>query len=562
MIASVGQYLASRLASIGIKEYFAVPGDYNLILLDEILKNQSLQMINCCNELNASYAADGYARINGVAACVVTFGVGGLSAINGIAGAYAENLPVIIISGAPNTNSIQRREDVHHTTGTTDHSYVRRIFKEVCATTQCIISPDKAPLQIDYAIEKAISLSKPVYIDISCNIANHPSKIISERTFSKFITSDNISKHQAIECISEKINNAVKPVIIAGSGCRSEDTGSLVEELSWHSNIPIAIMPDAKGFISEDHPNYMGLYWGPVSSENVCEIVESSDCYIFIGANVNDYTTSGYRNNISKENLININTYDCSLSDRYFTRININEIISELPNKIKKNDAALEQFKRLNVFDKNPKINLENATSAPVTRQYVIESIQDNLTDDHLVLVETGDAWFNGLELKLPKKARFEIQMQYGSIGWSVGATLGAQVALKGTKRVIALIGDGSFQMTAQELSTMIRYELNPIIILMNNNSYGIEVQIHDGPYNEINDWKYAELVEVFRGQNERANSKVVKTEVEMRNALEEAVKNNTLSLIEVKIEKDDCNKRLLQWGKYVAEYNSREPEQ
>ena len=88
---TIGSYLANRLAQIGLKHHFVVPGDYNLLLLDQLLSNQEMQQIGCANELNASFAAEGYARANGAAACVVTFSVGALSAFNGIGGAYAED---------------------------------------------------------------------------------------------------------------------------------------------------------------------------------------------------------------------------------------------------------------------------------------------------------------------------------------------------------------------------------------------------------------------------------------------------------------------------------------
>ena len=129
-MTTVGTYLAQRLQELGLTHYFAIPGDYNLELLDEMLKNKSLQMINCCNELNAGYAADGYARINGVSALAVTYSVGGLSAVNAVAGAYAENLPVIVISGGPNTNSVQDAEILHHTLATENYSFVRDIFAQ------------------------------------------------------------------------------------------------------------------------------------------------------------------------------------------------------------------------------------------------------------------------------------------------------------------------------------------------------------------------------------------------------------------------------------------------
>ena len=170
-MTTVGTYLAQRLEESGVSDYFAIPGDYNLSLLDEFLKNKSLHMINCCNELNAGYAADGYARVKGVSALVVTYSVGGLSAINAVAGAYAENLPVIVISGGTNTNSVQDAEILHHTLATENYSFVRDMYAHITAHQIFIHRPSDAPMQIDTAIAIALETKKPVYIEIACNIA-------------------------------------------------------------------------------------------------------------------------------------------------------------------------------------------------------------------------------------------------------------------------------------------------------------------------------------------------------------------------------------------------------
>ena len=114
MTYTVGSYLAARLTQIGLKHHFVVPGDYNLVLLDQLLASKDLQQIGCCNELNCGFAAEGYARANGAAAAVVTYSVGTLSAFNAMGGAYAENLPVILVSGAPNTNDRATEHLLHH----------------------------------------------------------------------------------------------------------------------------------------------------------------------------------------------------------------------------------------------------------------------------------------------------------------------------------------------------------------------------------------------------------------------------------------------------------------
>jgi indolepyruvate decarboxylase len=198
--------------------------------------------------------------------------------------------------------------------------------------------------------------------------------------------------------------------------------------------------------------------------------------------------------------------------------------------------------------------------NGPVSTRYLFGQIQKLLSKNYGLLAETGDSWFNCMRLNLPEECPFEIQMQYGSIGWSVGALLGMQAALHDKKRVIACIGDGSFQMSAQEVSTIIRYGYKPILFLLNNAAYTIEVQIHDGPYNVINNWRYAELINVYAGEQSGAKAFTVSSNQQLLDAIDEAVKTDALCFIEVFLDKDDCNKNLLEWGSRVATYNSRPP--
>lgn len=320
----------------------------------------------------------------------------------------------------------------------------------------------------------------------------------------------------------------------------------------------MAAMPDAKGFISEQHPNFIGIYWGPVSSSGCAEIIDSSDAYLLIGPNENDYTTVGYVWGINPHKSIKTTKGGVIIGETVYTNIFMNDFLRELSKKLKFNDASYKAYKR--IAEETVVYPELDQPDAPLSSRYLFGQIQKMLSDKKALLAETGDSWFNCMRLSLPEGCPFEIQMQYGSIGWSVGALLGMQAALHNQKRVIACIGDGSFQMTAQEISTMIRYGYKPIIFLMNNACYTIEVQIHDGPYNVINNWRYAELVNVFRGEQSNAKSFVVKTNKELLTAIKQAEKTDALCFIEVFLDKDDCNKNLLEWGSRVANYNSRPP--
>ena len=140
--ASLGRHLARRLVQVGVSDVFAVPGDFNLTLLDHLIAEPGLRLVGCCNELNAGYAADGYARARGVGACAVTFTVGGLSVLNAIAGAYSENLPVICIAGGPNSNDYGTNRILHHTIGLPDFSQELRCFQTVtCHQVRPRVSP-------------------------------------------------------------------------------------------------------------------------------------------------------------------------------------------------------------------------------------------------------------------------------------------------------------------------------------------------------------------------------------------------------------------------------------
>jgi TPP-dependent 2-oxoacid decarboxylase len=248
---------------------------------------------------------------------------------------------------------------------------------------------------------------------------------------------------------------------------------------------------------------------------------------------------------------------DCVvLPDQTYSNVAMREFLTELAGGLHHNGKSLVAFKRIE--EKNPQVAV-GAPETPLTTRQLFARIQHLLIPECALIAETGDSWFNAMRLAMPSGSRFEIQMQYGSIGWSVGAALGYCLGSP-ARKVIACIGDGSFQLTAQEISTIIRYGAKPIIFLINNGGYTIEVEIHDGPYNTINNWKYAQLVEVFNGGGGNGWGCRVTTEGELDAAIAQALVHDGPSLIEVQIDRDDCSKNLLEWGGHVAKNNGRRP--
>jgi len=558
MTYTVGSYLAARLSQIGLKHHFAVAGDFNLVLLDQLLTNKNLQQIYCSNELNCGYSAEGYARAQGASAAVVTFSVGALSAFNAIAGAYAENLPVILVSGAPNTNDRATEHVLHHTLGTHDFSYQLEIAKKITCAAVSITSAVDAPDQIDYAIRTALRERKPAYIDIACNIAAAPcaapgpiSAVINEEP------SDRETLEAAVAAAADFLRGKQKPVLLIGSKLRAAGAEKQAIALADALGCSVAVMAAAKSFFPEDHPQFAGIYWGEISAPGAREIVDWSDGVVCIGTIFNDYSTVGWTAMPSGPGVLTADLKRVHLEGHDFSRIHLRDFLSALARKVEKRDATMIEYARIR--SERPPENPAKP-DAKLMRAEVVRQIRPLISTDTTVIAETGDSWFNGMALKLPGGARFEIEMQWGSIGWSVPATFGYAMGAP-SRRVIALIGDGSFQLTAQEVAQMIRQKLPVIIFLINNHGYTIEVEIHDGPYNNIKNWDYAGLIEAFNAEDGRGRGLRATNGAELTEAIEAALANRDgPTLIECVIDRDDCTSDLISWGRLVAAANARPP--
>lgn len=514
-------------------------------------------MIGCCNELNAGYAVDGYCReTGGLGVGMVTYCVGGLSIINAVAGAYSEDLPFLMISGGPNTNDSFQHHLIHHTIGERDIYQSHKCFEPVVSKTFVIRHIDDVAEMVDGAIDHCLRERKPVYLEVPCNLVRQMIPAPTPITFGVQRESDPEALDSAVEDILRHIDLSVKPVLVAGPKLK---VSKAIEEFTTFAEAfgcGVASSPDAKGVFNEDHPSYMGTWWTGISSPHVSQVVCSSDLMIFAGPIFNDYTTTGWSSLLPRNKIIDIQPNYVTVCGVRYGNVRMADVLDRL-SKVPSKPFSLETFQRYREADvdggKAPPKSKEPLKLSEFRRQ-----LQEYLSTDTSLVVETGDSWFIGQFLKLPEGCRYHVQMQYGSIGWSVGATLGVALASGDSRRVIALIGDGSFQMTAQEVSTMIRQGVKCTILLLNNKGYTIEVEIHDGPYNDTKNWDYAQLVDTFNAEDGNGLGLKAKTAQELADALEKADKHDGLALIEVALDRDDCTEELLLWGAKVASSNGR----
>ena len=537
---TVGRYLFQRLESLGVQHIFGVPGDYVLDLMD-VLTATPIELVCNCNELNAGYAADAYARLRGIGAVCVTYGVGGFSLLNAVVGAYAERVPLVVISGAP--NSAMRHDNnllLHHTTG--DYNLQFSIMEKVTVAAEILSDASQAANQIDRALAACLQYKRPVYIEIPTDMVYQPCIEPATRPAAVAKLTNREALQEAVAEAVELLGTAQRPVILAGVEFHRFDLEDKLLKLLEVTGYPIATTMLGKSCISEMHPQFIGNYIGGLSQEYIRDRIENADCLLCLGAIMSDMNLGAYTAKLDDYKLINANSEKVKIKHHFYQPIYLGDfidgLIEHLNHKapetlnIKPSSYSLSQ-----AFTPRPEEKLTNV------RFY--ERVNHFLEDESIVIADTGDAIIATMDLLMREKTNFIGQAFYLSIGYSIPACLGAAMA-EPTRRPIVFVGDGAFQMTVQELSTIIRHKLNPIIFLINNDGYTIERVIQDGPYNDLQPWKYHQIPQTFG----KSWSCEVNTEGELEVALSKAKANtDCVSFIEIHLDRFDCSQGLIRLG-------------
>ncbi len=549
---TVGSYLVTRLKQLGVNQMFIVAGDYLFNFLDCALEND-LELICCCNELNAGYAADGYARVNGLSAVGLAFSVGEFSAINAIAGAYCEHVPVVVIGGSPALKYHHKPKHIHHSIET-DYLAAMKMYEEITVDCQFISDPQQAPKQIDQALQACLYHKRPVYISLPTDIIYHTCEAPGPFELSP-ANSHRETLVQAVEKAYQLLTKAKNPVIIGGPYLMSyllkEDYKDLVE----NSGFLCASLFSAKGIISEQHPQYMGIYQGKWGDPAICKIVEEADAVLLMGSNLNETDMGGFTAALSHDIMIEAKTDQVLIQHHKHTPVHINDFIKNLSKKFgeTKNQSKKTIKKH---FEYTPGQKMDKGRQVPMTTQFFFKKLAHFLRPDDIVVVDTGCAIFCCSQMQLPPDVLYIGQADYMSIGYGTPALLGVCTAAP-NRRTILLVGDGAFQETAQELSTIMRYNCKPIIFLLNNDGYTTERVIREAIYNDLQPWKYHQLPAVF-GDN--FWSCEVKQESDLEEALTRAEASQELSFIEIHLDRLDCGPMLQQLGETIKAARSKTP--
>lgn len=416
--------------------------------------------------MTTGYAADGYARVNGLGALVTTFGVGELSAINAMAGAYSEFVPVVHITGQPSTASQKNGMLLHHTLGNGDFNVFANMNAAVSVAVAKLSDPHEAATYIDSVLRECIIQSRPVYITLPTDLVAQ--KTDGERLKTPIDTSvpknEEEKEEYVVDVVLKYLHAAQKPIILVDACAIRHRVLEEVNDLVSKSGLPTFVAPMGKGAVDESKPNYGGVYAGDGSNANVKAHVESSDLILSIGSIKSDFNTTGFTYRIGRLNTIDFHSNYVAVRYSEYPGVGMKGVLRKV----------IRRMGKLNVTSP-PKLTNEphedkHMSKPEVTHEWLWPNVGQWLRDNDVIITETGTANFGIWETRFPKGVTALSQVLWGSIGYSLGACQGAALAARekdSTRRTVLFIGDGSFQLTVQELSTIIRNKLTPIMCVV-----------------------------------------------------------------------------------------------
>ncbi|KAJ4247442.1 hypothetical protein NW762_013117 [Fusarium torreyae] len=558
----VAEYLFQRLRQLDITAVHGVPGDYNLALLDYV-EPAGLMWVGNTNELNAGYAADGYARVKGVGAVITTFGVGELSAINAIAGAYAERAAVVHIVGIPSRSAQESRSLVHHTFGDGEYGRFAEMYRHVTVAQARLQDPRNIPEQIDWTLQQGLLHSRPVYIEVPVDVVD--ASISSEglsRPLSTPLYHANASTTAAVSKIKERISAAKQPLILVDGEVRPMKIVNQVQELIKATGWPTWITGYSKSLVDEGLPNFHGIYNGIFKSSKSSQFISQSDLILCFGPHFTFTNTFLFSSIPNLQATIQFKDTEVKFSDETIRDCPAAPLLTRLLRDL--DSLKMHKYDSYPDLDRDSLISFSDLQPGELIDQENMWRLLGNfLRPGDILMAECGTAGFGAGQIPLPPHARYFGPVTWASIGYMLPAAQGAALAQRElTKsnnwhnitntRTILLIGDGSFQMTAQELSTLVRHNLNTVVFLINNDGYTIERCLHGltQGYNDIASWRYLEAPRFF-GAPDGSFTRSVRNWGE----LEDVFKNTTvcdgqgLRMVEVIMDREDAPKGPLAEG-------------
>jgi indolepyruvate decarboxylase len=506
---TIGSLLMERLHGLGLRHIFGVPGDYVLTLC-QLIEESPIKLVGMTREDCAGFAADAYARIRGIGGICVTYCVGGLNTVNAVACAYAERSPVVLLTGSPGLAERVRNPYLHHMVR--DFSTQKEVFEKVTVASAVLDDPLTAAREIDRALAALMRYKRPIYLEIPRDLVHAPiepsaSALPEEK-------SEPGALAEAVAEVREMLAAARNPVLLVGAEVHRFHLQDDVSRLAERMNIPVASTLLGKSVIREDHPLFVGVYGGLIGRDEVQQFVDEADCLLMLGSILTDIEDLGAHSPLLEEGRAIHATADAiRVKHHRYDGVRFEDFVHALV-------AA-----PMPSFQSRPLPTLRSVTpetltmTEPATLRGLFSHLESLLDAKMLVVADIGEALFAGADLRVHKSAEFISPAYYTSMGFAVPASVGVGFA-DPSLRPIALVGDGAFQMTGTELSTCLRYGQSPVVVILNNRGYSTEREILDGPFNDVNEWRYERICDLVGG----GIGHLASTHGEVVRALDEAI--------------------------------------
>ncbi len=434
--ATVATYLLERLKQAGLSHAFGVPGDYVLTFMDRLIES-GIELVGTCNELNAGYAADAYARINGIGCVCVTWGVGGFSAMNAIAGAYAEQVPLVVLVGGPRTTQRRSSMLLHHSVG--DFATMQQAYSHITVASVVLDDPAEAPQRIDRALARCMTEKRPIMIEIPADMVDRPCSAPGPYAAPDRPPSDADALDEALKEAMALLIAAKRPVILGGVELHRYGLMTEFRRLVEASGIPVATTLLGKTVISEHHRQAIGVYEGGMSRKEIRDIVEAADVLLCVGAWISDICLGVDTGRLEGRHMILANSGRLKISQHVYEQVWIGDVVSGLADRMPKAGLTHPPFKSVaELLD----TGFTAEPGRPLTVSRVMKRINAFIGNDTTVIAETGDSIVAAADLVMHHDVGFIGQAFYLSIGYALPATLGAALA-DPSRRPVTLIGDG-----------------------------------------------------------------------------------------------------------------------
>ena len=525
------EFLFDELHANGVRQIFGIPGDFVLNLYNALQSDTRFRLITLSHEPAVGFAADGASRItNGLGVCLVTYGAGGLNMINSIACAYAEESPLIVISGGPGKLERDAGLLVHHEVKSFESQF--RIYQEVTEYAAIVDNKQTAAAAIHRAIDVARKFKRPVYLEIPRDMvfADLP---IPESFDEVELKVNHGAVAEAAGEIIERLSRAERPVLIVGVEIHRFGLIEHVIRLVERLRIPVTSSFLGRGVFPTRHPQFIGTYLGAVSPQPMRTLVEGSDCLLLLGERLSDTSLGVSADLLRGHDLITAVARDVFIGQHQYEHAPLELLVERLlttpalpvsrdPIAAIGTDVSPEVF---DPFKQDEAIKMRHVIN--LLNEFVREH------EEMPLVADTGDALFATVDIRTNQCVA---PAYYGTMGFAVPAALGVQIA--SGRRPLVLVGDGAFQMTGGEISQASRYGCNPIVVLFNNQRWEmLQAFFPEARYNETVSWPFAKLADQWGGRGFRAF-----TPRQLRDALNAAYDDRRFTLIEVGLQQGDVS--------------------